>query len=233
MVPPTPGRVARRAVILYTLMMRYTAETNATHPRAQEWLAIFPQWLDELEMGSEVEPIDAAILAAPLGALEPEQQTDARWSGEAVGILGWCLQRVGPPADFDAVDPNAVFAALGLEPATLVEGAKDLIARAALRPKEELLAYYAKLKTVQCCMRCRSLNEKSATPILQQITRQELADLDVPKVDFTVSEESVSRISDEQFRALIGNYFVRVHATGWVIGERECYWGEDEEGEEM
>src|SRR5262245_104892 len=93
---PTPPaiRVARRAVILYTLMMRSTVEDNSGHPRATDWLEILPDWLDKLEVRSEVEPRDAEILAAPLGQLDREQRTDARWSGEASGVLGWALQRV-------------------------------------------------------------------------------------------------------------------------------------------
>ena len=37
MVHPAPSRVARRAVILYMLMMRFTFETNPNHPRSKEW----------------------------------------------------------------------------------------------------------------------------------------------------------------------------------------------------
>src|SRR5262245_23340283 len=85
MVSPAPVRVARRAVLLYTLMMRSTVETNANHPRAIEWLEVLSQWLDRLEVRSEVEPYDAEILAAPLGELDQEQQASARWSGEAAG----------------------------------------------------------------------------------------------------------------------------------------------------
>src|SRR5215510_3119137 len=106
MVPPTAIRVARRAVTLYTLTMRFTVETNANHPRSQEWLEILPRWLNQLEVGSEVDPRDLEILSAPLGELDRDQQTDARWCGEAAGVLGWALQRVDAPADFDPVDPN-------------------------------------------------------------------------------------------------------------------------------
>src|SRR5262249_11137005 len=114
MVSPAPIRVARRAVILYALLMRFTAEINPKHPRTKDLLAILPQWLDGLEVRSEIEPLDAEILATPLGSLKQEQQTDARWSGEAIGVLGWGLQRVPAPADFDPVDPNTVLPALGL-----------------------------------------------------------------------------------------------------------------------
>ena len=83
MVSPAPVRVARRTVILYTLMMRFTAETNPNHPRAREWLEVLPRWLDRLEVRSEVEPWDVEILTTPLGELDRQQQTDSRWSGEA------------------------------------------------------------------------------------------------------------------------------------------------------
>ena len=229
MVPPAPIRVARRAVILYTLMMRFTVETNPNHPRTKEWLEILPHWLDRLDVRNEVESWDVEILTTPLGELDQEQQVDARWSGESTGVLGWALQRVAAPADFDPVDPNKVFRALGFEPAGMVQGAGDLIAEASLRPKDELLAYYAKVRIVQCCMRSRGLSAEYATPILQQIVRQELDDLGFREAEFAAAQEGVAGLSDEQYRQLLGNYVVRVHAAGWLVGERQRYWGDDEE----
>jgi hypothetical protein len=229
MSPPASLRVARRAVILYTLMMRFTVETNSNHPRAKEWLQILPRWLDQLEVGSEVEPRDVEILSTPLGELDREQQTDARWSGEAAGVLAWALQRVAAPADFEAVDPNQVFGALGFDPAAMVQGAGDLLAGASLRPKDELLAYHAKVSIVQCCLRGRRLSAEGATPLLQQIVRQQMADLGVRESEFSAAQQTVARLSDEQSRQLLGNYVVRVHAAEWLVGERERYWGEDEE----
>jgi len=228
MLPPAPIRVARRAVILYTLMMRFTAETNPNHPRANEWTEILPQWLDRLDVRSEVEPRDIEILATPLGELDQEQRADAGWSGEATGVLGWALQRVASPADFDPVDPNQVFRALGFDPAGMVQGAGRLIAGASLRPQGELIAYYAKVRIVQCCMRTRALST-DAIQIMQQLVRQQLDDLGVRNAEFSAAQDSVARLSDEQCRQLLGNYVVRVHAAGWVVGERERYWGEDEE----
>ena len=229
MLPPAPVRVARRAVILYTLMMRFTAETNANHPTAKAWLEVLSKWLDRLEMDSDVEPWDVEILTTPPGELDREQQTDARWCGEATGVLAWALERVPCPADFDPVDPNKVFDALGFDPKTMVEGAGNLIAGASLRPKDELLAYYAKLRIVQCCMRYRGMSSEYAVPFVQQFVRQQLENLGVRDIEFSAAQERVARLSDEQHRRLLGNYVNRMHAAGWVVGERERYWEVDEE----
>jgi hypothetical protein len=213
--------------------MRSTIETNPNHPKTKAWLEILPQWLDQLEATSEVEAWDREILTTPLRKLDREQQADARWCGEATGVLGWALQRVAPPSDFDPVDPNEVFRALGFHPAGMVQGARDLIARASLRPKDELLTYYAKVRIVQCCMRSRGLSVEHATPILELIVQQELHDLGIREAELARAKESVARLTDQQYRQLLGNYVVRVHAAGWLVGERERYWGEDEEtGEE-
>src|SRR5262249_8446928 len=157
--------------------MRFTAEINANHPRAKDWTAILPQWLDDLDLRSEVEPRDVEILTTPLGELDREQQTDARWCGEATGVLGWALQRGAGPADFDPVDPNKVFPALGFRPAEMVQGSRDLISGASLRPQDELLAYYARVRVVECCMRSRGIRVEQAIPFLQQLVRQKLNDL--------------------------------------------------------
>jgi hypothetical protein len=213
--------------------MRSTIETNPNHPKTKAWLEILPQWLDQLEATSEVEAWDREILTTPPGELDREQQADARWCGEATGVLGWALQRVAAPADFDPVDPNEVFRALAFHPAGMVQGAGDLIAQASLRPKDELLAYYAKVRIVQCCMRGRGLSVERATPILEKIVQQELHDLGIREAELARAKESVARLTDQQYKRLLGNYVVRVHAAGWLVGERERYWGEDEEtGEE-
>src|SRR5262245_33533899 len=125
MVSPAPIRVARRDVILYTLLLRYTADTKPDHPTTKETLELLPTGLERLEMGSEVEPWDIEILVTPLGELDREQRADARWCGEAIGILAWGLQRVAAPADFDPVDPNTLLPAIGLHAAAMLQGAQD------------------------------------------------------------------------------------------------------------
>jgi hypothetical protein len=230
MVSPAAIRVARRAFILYTLMMRYTVETNASHPRAREWLEVLSQWLDRLEVGSEMEPHDAAILAAALGKLDGELQADARWSGEAAGVLGWALGRVAVPADFDAVDPNQVFGALGFEPASMGQAAGELLAGAVLRPGDECLRYYLRVRTVQCCLRSRPTSAEAAV-FARSLLRQDLGDpgLEIHEGEFSAAQEGVARLSDEQRRSLLGNYVCRAHAAGWLVGRRERYWGEEDE----
>jgi hypothetical protein len=229
MVPPAPLRVARRAVILYTLMMRFTVETNPNHPKTKQWLEILPQWLDQLDVGSEMEPWDIGILTTPLGELDREQQADARWCGEASGVLGWAIQRVTMPTDFDPVDSNQVFQTLGFNPVGMVRSAEDLLTRASLQPKEELLAYYAKVRTVQCCLRIRGLRIPRATPIWQQMVRQQLDGLGIPEAAFADAQERMGGLSDEQSRKLLGNYVVREYVASWLVGKRDRYWGEDEE----
>jgi hypothetical protein len=210
-------------------MMRYTVETNARHPRAKEWLEALSQWLDRLEVGSEIEPHDTEILAAPLGELDGECQADARWSGEATGVLAWALQRVAAPADFDPVDPNQVFPALGLEPEKMVQAAGEFIAGAVLRPNDELLTYYQRVSIVQCCLRIRPMSAELAT-IVKNVLRQNLGDLGLEIRDGELSEvqEGVARLSDEQSRSLLGNYVCRAHAAAWLVGRRERYWGEED-----
>jgi hypothetical protein len=232
MVSPTPIRVARRAVILYTLMMRFTVETNPNHPRAREWLETLSQWLDRLDVASEVEPWDAEMVATPLGELDRAQQTDARWSGEATGVLGWALQRVAAPADFEPIDPNQVFPALGFHPATMVQGAEELLAGAALRPKDELLAYYAHVRIVQWGLRGHGTIAEGAT-FLQKEVRRKLADwgLEIGETEFAAAQQGVAGLSGERRRILLGNYLVRVHAAEWLVGGRERYWEIAEKGD--
>jgi hypothetical protein len=202
MVSPAPIRVARRAVILYTLMMRFTAETNPTDPRAKDWLEILPQWLDRLEARSEIEPWDAEILATPLGELGRQQRTDARWGGEAVGVLGWALQRVAAPADFDPVDPNKVFPALGFDPAGMVQSAREFIAVAALRPKDELLS---RKRTWSCG--CRG--SRRGLPRSARLARRDL-------------EVAAARSRGETLQALADRYGLSRQRVQQIVRAEGC-----------
>jgi hypothetical protein len=53
----------------------------------------------------------------------------------------------------------------------------------------------------------------------------------MPAAELAAAQEGVARLPDEQSRQLLGNYAVRVHAAGWLVGERERYWGAGEEEE--
>jgi hypothetical protein len=212
-------------------MMRFTVETNPNHPRAREWLEVLSQWLDELDVGSEVEPWDAAIVATPLGELDRAQLTDARWSGEATGVLGWALQRVAAPAEFEPVHPQQVFPALGFHSEAMVQGAGELLAGANLRRTDELLAYHAHVQIVQWCLRSHGTIAECAA-FLQEELRRKLADqgCKIGDTDFAAAQQGVAGLSGERRRTLLGNYSVRVHATEWLVGGRERYWEMTEEG---
>src|SRR5262249_54233505 len=162
-------------------------------PRAREWLEVLSQWLEGLDVGSEVEPWDAEIVATPLGELDQAQQTDARWSGEAAGVLGWALQRVAAPADFEPVDPKQVFPALGLHPAAMAQGAGELLAGAALRPKDELLAYHAQVQLVQWGLESHGTTAECTT-FLQQELRRELAGLglEIGETELAAAQQGVA-----------------------------------------
>src|SRR5262249_28831033 len=90
-----------------------------------------------------------------------------------------------------------------------------------------LVAYYAHVSIVQCCLRGRSKSPE-LTPFLRQVLRQNLGDLgvEISEADFSAAQQGVARLSDEQHKALLGNYVVRLHAAEWLVGCRERYWGE-------
>src|SRR5262249_36667294 len=112
-------------------------------------------WWSRLGLNAELEPREAALLAAPFGTSSQQALVDASWRSEALSVLAWALQRTGLPSHDEQVDPAAVAAALGfLEEHTVLESP-------ALRPTPDLESYSSAAFTVHWRLRDFSLNPRA------------------------------------------------------------------------
>ncbi|MEZ4247280.1 MAG: DUF4272 domain-containing protein [Polyangiales bacterium] len=98
--PPTPERVARRALVLLSVACRALLEDDAgtknagEAERARRELADWAEPLDE-----ELEPIERLTLATPIGSLPQRPRIDSVWRGEGAAVLLWALgaRELAPP----------------------------------------------------------------------------------------------------------------------------------------
>jgi hypothetical protein len=139
---PSAERVARRALALTALSVRGVMEGDARDPRTPAMYQDLLAWVEQAGLADELEAKEAEVLRRPLGGLDPQAATDAVWTLEGLGVLAWALGRSHLPPHDELVHPHALWDAMGLMDA---EGARALVAQAALRPRDEILTLRERL----------------------------------------------------------------------------------------
>lgn len=134
--PPTPERVARRALALAALTARAMLEQDDP---SEPWVAEFHRdtlaWVEAVGVGDELEPDEWEVIQRPPGRLDERAQTDATWRLEGLAVLAWALGRFELPPYDELVAPQALIRSLGFPDP---EAARTLLARPSLRPPAEL-----------------------------------------------------------------------------------------------
>lgn len=134
--PPTPERVARRALALAAVTARALLEQDDPN---EPWVAAFHrdtlQWVEDVGIGDELEPDEWKVLQRPPGALDERAQIDATWKLEGLVVLAWALKRFEMPPHDELVNPQALIRSFGFQNAAL---ARELLAAPILRPADEL-----------------------------------------------------------------------------------------------
>ncbi len=217
-------RVAARALVLAAVELRANVEANPSHPRSEELCPRALGWLESLDLGAEIEPLERDILETPLGSLRPEQRTDANWAREGAALLAWALGLVDP-------SPASTFAGSAAGALRLLhDTARELVEAATLRPADELAGYGRHILLVKHHLRDRSFRDKSdgnnfAADILYTVLCQTLAKLGLQ--DDTNALKKAGEMVDEMPAAdrehAGGLFFVRAVAIGWLLGETEAY----------
>lgn len=140
--PPTPDRVARRALALAAVTMRGMLEMELNNPQVKETYQDLHQWIEDCDIEGEIEPDEWAVLQRPLGKLKGQDQVNAVWRLEGLVVLAWALRLFEIPPHDELVDTNALWQSLQVFNA---EGACELLSQAELRPAQELAELQTRL----------------------------------------------------------------------------------------
>lgn len=125
--------VAVQSIIYGTLGFRASLEVT-DHPKAVSVCPALLPWLDELNIGSLVEPFHREILAAQHGTLPPDSQTESYWRGESAALLAWTISLFDRPPQVEHHNPNDLVDKLQL----LQPAANELLEAASFRPVSEI-----------------------------------------------------------------------------------------------
>jgi hypothetical protein len=132
--PPSPDRVARRALILSAIICRSGIEKDAGNPQAEAFRQQVVEWVERLGLDSEAEPLELEILRKSIGELSERQRIDCGWQAEALAVLAWALGKYElPNYDVQVAGPD-IADALGF----MEEKASTFLHRPRLRPLHEI-----------------------------------------------------------------------------------------------
>jgi hypothetical protein len=141
--PPTPQRVARRAVALMAVTGRAVVERefrskNYSAEDADRVLGDLREWVTDLDVWDEFEPAEAEALEAKPGKLTDRRFTDSMWRIEGLEVLGWALGRTELPRYDEISNVDDVWAGLGFRS---TRAAGELLAAPTLRSMDKLQAF--------------------------------------------------------------------------------------------
>jgi hypothetical protein len=137
--PPTPLRVARRALVLAAVAGRALLEQeDTTSSEVKAHSAEIIAWVSALDLKDEIEPEEWKVLQRPPGTLDQQATINSTWRLEGLGVLAWALGRFDLPPYDELVNPGELLRSLSFLDSSL---APSLIATAALRDDEALESF--------------------------------------------------------------------------------------------
>jgi hypothetical protein len=223
-VPPTPERVARRALALTAVTGRAILEQDVANPIAVETYRDLVAWVGELGIDDEFEPDEWEVLQRPLGKLEPQMQANSTWRLEGLVVLAWALGRFEIPPHDELVALNPLWRSLGLLDST---AARSLLAAPTLRPREEIIALRNRLFALH--WRCRNFYVKPEAMNFEAFARTcWFGPLDITGVplidgDVSIAGERIDNASREAFSSTHSAAQERHQAANWLREGPERY----------
>ncbi|MGV3605841.1 MAG: hypothetical protein ACO1RA_05495 [Planctomycetaceae bacterium] len=206
--------VAIQSIIFGTLGFRASLEVTV-HPRSESLCSQLLPWLEELNLGDQVEEFHREILETPLRKLPRESQTEAYWRGEAASFLGWAIQLCDKPDRVQPVNPGMLVDCLRI----LQPNARDLISSAILRADHEIADYCTFCLSVRHHLQLSSLDSDGQI-VLKRIHHAKLSNLGLnDNLDRQREIESYAAELASSVPHVKGLHVVRALAAEWLLGE--------------
>lgn len=223
--PPPLLRLVARGFVACATAMRADLEAHDDPAAATELIALGHDWLLAHGYAVELDPGEAALLAAPHGTLTQAQRERFAAQPEAAAVLGWALQRCAlPPFDGDA-DGAAIAAELGW----LTQAGAGLATQARLRPREQLMALLDALGAVHWRL-LEHTRHADAVVSMQHFAATEHAwppgvnPCELRDGDLAIGGQPLRELAPATLFATLRRVQERHRAALWALGQQRDYW---------
>lgn len=224
-VPPTPQRVARRALAMTALTVRATLELDAPHIKApeQQRRALL-DWLESLDIGDELEPNEWKVLQRPVGLIEQQDFINAVWRVEGLAVLAWALRRFKLPPDDTLAIPADLYKSMCFLD---TEASRRLLESPDLRTAEELKAMQTHLLMLHWRIRNYMLRPGPMDFVAFSkscwIGSFDIGTFRIIKGDLAIGKVAIHNADDEQ-RSIVASLGLERHlAINWLAGYSAIY----------
>lgn len=225
LVPPTPERVARRALALTAVAARGTLELDAPeldNPEAHRGRLI--EWVNSLEIGDELEPEEWKVLQRPIGQIERQDFLNAMWRVEGLAVLAWALGRHPLPPDDELVIPGELYQSIGIFD---VESGRKLLQSPVLRSDEELASMQIHLLMLHWRLRDFSLSPH-AINFVELSKSCWIGSFDISGFQIVDNDLAIGGVpiaaADEDRRRVVNSLAMERHlAINWLMGYSSVY----------
>jgi hypothetical protein len=215
--PPTPERVARRALALTAATARAILEQDTANPETPQVYQDLLAWVRNLGIDGELEPDEWEVLQRPPGKLDPRTQTNSTWRLEGLVVLAWALGRFEIPPHDQLVNLNPLWQSLGLLD---TKAAKMLLANPTVRPREEIGGLRNRLFALH--WRLRNFYVNSGVMDFAEYARTcwfgplDLSGLALVEGDLGLRGERIDRAPQDVFSSVHSTAQERHQAVNWL-----------------
>lgn len=223
--PPTPERVARRALALGAVSGRAFLELQREELDDPERIRHeLLEWVEALGLGDELEPDEWKVIQRPVGTLDERGLIDSMWRVEGLAVLAWALGWHELPPYDQLVDVNTLFPAVGLRDP---ERASELLSSATLRDEEERSAMLEHLLFFHWRVRNYSLRPEPMDFV--EFSQNcwwgsfDISRFRVIDNDLALGENSIHNASDDDRSRAQSTAAERHLAINWIRGNSEVY----------
>lgn len=220
--PPSPQRVARRALVLASVVERGWLEEEPTE-FSEAARATLLAWLTATGLEGELEPQERALLEAPVGGAEPGLAAQATWRAEGLAVLAWALGRLALPGHDEPADARKAVDSVEW----LRDEAQEIVAGANLRDHAQISTYAEQALNVH--WRFRQLALVSEPYDFRSLAGADRpAGFDVPPLrlledDLAVGDRPIFKAPAADRNACWDIAVERHQAAMWLLGDDELY----------
>jgi hypothetical protein len=222
-VPPTPERVAARAIVLAAITCRAMIERDAGKSDAEQLRTSVSDWVNRLGVSSELEQSESDLLSTPLGGLDRGAVINASWCSEGMTVLAWVLGCAPLPAYYTQCEPSNVAHAMGF----LRERSDTPLRQPQLRDSNEIVRWEETYLTLHWRLR-QFISEPDPIDFAGYVSSCKwgplrLDELELCEGDLAINGVRIDRLDEATCRTTLSIVQERHRAFNWLVGFESVY----------